>query len=131
MSQENVNGARAAFEAWNAGDMDALRDLLHPDVIMRMPEGWPEPGPYVGRDAVMREWRQLRETWDADSFELLSDFMDLGDRVLVRYYWRAAGMGPDVRLDLTWVGTIRGGKIFYIEHFLDHAEALEALDLSE
>ena len=60
---------REAFEAWNAGDMDAVRDLLHPDVIMRMPEGWPEPGPYVGFDAVMREWRQLRETWDADSFE--------------------------------------------------------------
>jgi ketosteroid isomerase-like protein len=131
MSQENVKGARAAFEAWNAGEMDALRDLLHPDVIMRMPEGWPEPGPYVGRDAVMREWRQLRETWDADSFEFLGDFMDLGDRVLVRYYWRGAGMGPDVSLDLTWVGTIRGGKIFYMEHFLDHAEALEALDLAE
>ena len=62
MSQENMK-LRAAFEAWNAGDMDALRDLLHPDVIMRMPEGWPEPGPYMGRDAVMREWRQLRETW--------------------------------------------------------------------
>jgi ketosteroid isomerase-like protein len=69
MSQENLEGARAASEAWNAGDMDALRDLLHPDVIMRMPEGRPEPGPYVGRDAVMGEWQQLRETWDADLFE--------------------------------------------------------------
>jgi ketosteroid isomerase-like protein len=28
MSQENVEIARASFEAWNAGDMDVLRDLL-------------------------------------------------------------------------------------------------------
>jgi hypothetical protein len=31
---------------------------------MRTPEGWPEPGPYVGREAVMREFEQLQETWD-------------------------------------------------------------------
>ena len=49
MSQENVEVCASGFEAWNAGDMDALRDLLDPDVIMRMPEGWPEPGPYVAR----------------------------------------------------------------------------------
>jgi len=54
MSQENVKVVRAAFEAWNAGDMDAFRELLAPDVISRSPDGWPEPGPYVGREAVMR-----------------------------------------------------------------------------
>ena len=27
MSQENVKVARAVFEAWNAGDMDAVREL--------------------------------------------------------------------------------------------------------
>ena len=35
MSQENVEVVKAAFEAWNAGDMDALRDLCDPDVIVR------------------------------------------------------------------------------------------------
>jgi hypothetical protein len=30
------------------------------DAILRMAEGWPEPGPYFGRDAVMREYKQLR-----------------------------------------------------------------------
>ena len=63
MSQENVEVAKASFEAWNAGDMDALRELYHPDVIARPPEDWPEPGPFVGREAVMRQWEQLRETW--------------------------------------------------------------------
>jgi ketosteroid isomerase-like protein len=49
MSQENVEVVRAGFEAWNAGDMDAFGELLAPEIIMWNPEGWPEPGPFVGR----------------------------------------------------------------------------------
>jgi ketosteroid isomerase-like protein len=64
VSQENVKVVRALFEAWNAGDMGAVRDLYDPDVIVRAPEGWPEPGPFVGREAVMRQWEQQRDTWD-------------------------------------------------------------------
>ena len=61
MSQENVEIVRAVFAAWNAGDMDAIRELYHPDAVMRSAEGWPEPGPYYGRDAVMRQFVQNRE----------------------------------------------------------------------
>ena len=32
----------------------------------------------------MREFEQLRETWDYDTQELVSDFIDVGDRVVVR-----------------------------------------------
>ena len=38
MSRENVEIVRARFEAWNAGDMDAFRDLLDPDMILRNPK---------------------------------------------------------------------------------------------
>src|SRR6266567_8349690 len=95
MSEENVEAVKAAFEAWNAGDMDAFRKLLAPDVILRNPEGWPEPGPFVGREAVMRQFEQLRETWDTDALELISDFIDVGDRVALRFIWRGAGHGPE------------------------------------
>ena len=47
MSQENVEVVQAALEAWNAGDMEALRELYDPNVIMRMPDDWPEPGPFM------------------------------------------------------------------------------------
>lgn len=50
----------------DAGDMDAVRERYDPDVLMRTPEDWPEQGPFVGREAVMREWEQLRETWLVD-----------------------------------------------------------------
>jgi ketosteroid isomerase-like protein len=131
MSQENVEAVRATFEAWNAGDMDSLRELYDPDVIMRPPEGFPEPGPYVGREAFMRQFEQMRETWDADALELISDFIDAADRVAVRFIWRGAGRGPEFNMEITGVYTVRKGRILVAEYFLDHAEALEAVGLSE
>ncbi len=131
MSQENVEAVRANFEAWNAGDMDALRERFDRDVIMRMPEGWPEAGPFVGREAVMRQLEQQRETWDADAFELISDFIDAGDRVAVRFIWRGAGYGPGANIEATGVYTVRKGRIIGIEHFWNHAEALQAVGRSE
>jgi ketosteroid isomerase-like protein len=131
MSQENVEVVRAGFEAWNAPDMEALRELYDPDVLWRPPEGWPEPGPYVGREAVMRQLEQMRETWDADALELISDFIDAADRVAVRLIWRGAGHGPESNMELTGVYTLREERIVGIEFFWDHAEALEAVGLRE
>ena len=131
MSQENVEIVRRGFEVWNAGDMEALRELYDPGIIWRGPEGWPEPGPYAGREAVMRQGEQLRATWDSDSFELISDFIDVGDRVAVRFIWRGAGHGPESNIEATGVYTVRKARIVAIELFWDHAEALEALGLAE
>src|SRR5947208_7290103 len=100
MSQEKVEIVRAGLEAWNAGDMDALRETYDPGIIFRTPEGWPEPGPYVGREAVMRQLEQLRETWDADAFELISDFIHATDRVAVRLIWHCAGYGTQAHIAL-------------------------------
>jgi ketosteroid isomerase-like protein len=131
MSQESVEVVRAVFEAWNAGDMDAFRELFHRDVVMRISEGWPEPGPFLGREAVMRQLEQMPETWDADALEPISDFIDAADRVVVRFIWRSAGHGPEVNLAATGVFTVREGRIPWPGVHLDHAEALEAVRLRE
>jgi ketosteroid isomerase-like protein len=131
MSEENVEIARGVFDAWKAGDMEAVRALYDPDVVVRPLEGWPEPGPLLGRDAVMRQWEQQRETWDADEVEPIGDFIDAADRVVVRQVWRGAGHGPDMNMEMTNVFMVRKGRIVYQEFFWDHAEALETLGLSE
>jgi ketosteroid isomerase-like protein len=131
MSQENVEVVRAGFEAWNAGDMDAFRELLAAEVILRPVEDWPEPGPYEGRAAVMRWLGQLRDAWDADAMEATSDFVDAADRVIVRFTWHGVGHGPQSNMEFTGVVTVRKGKIRGFKFFWDHAEALEAAGLSE
>jgi ketosteroid isomerase-like protein len=131
VSQENVEIMRAYFAAWNAGDMDALRDLHAADVVSRLLEGWPEPGPFVGRDAVMRQIEGMRETWGSDALEAIGGFIDAGDRVVVRFIWSGAGQGPEANFEVTGVYTMRKGKISYQEFFWGHSEALEVMGLSE
>jgi ketosteroid isomerase-like protein len=133
MSQENVEIVRASFEAFNAGrmDTDAVREWLHPDVIVvRGLEGWPEPAPFVGREAVIRQWERSAEPWDTLTLEPIS-IIDAGDRVVTRQLAHGVGKGPEVDVEFTTVSTVRNGKIFLIEYFWSHAEALETLGLSE
>ena len=131
MSQGNVELVRAAFEAWNAGDMDAFRELYDPDIVVRPLPDWPEPGPWVGREAVMRQWEQMGAAWSGDVVEPISDFIDAADRVAVRQVWRGAGHGPDMNMEMTNVFMVRKGRIVYQEFFWDHPEALEILGLAE
>lgn len=132
MSQENIEVVRAAYAAWNRGDMNALRELYRPDVmIITGIEGWPEPPPTVGREAVMQQWERQRDAWDIDTVEPISDFIAGGDRVIVRFVWRTAGHGPNAEMEITGVYTVRKGRIFLIEFFRNHVDALEAVGLSE
>jgi ketosteroid isomerase-like protein len=131
MSQENVRIVQAGIEAYNAQNWDALREMHDPSVIARAIEGWPEPGPYVGRDAVMRQFARVRAAWDTDAIEPIDDFLDAGDRVIVRVFFHGSGFGPEANLEFTIVYTVRERKIFFIEYFWDHAEALEAAGLRE
>ena len=131
MSQENVDVVRASIEAWNSGDMDAFGELHDPEVIVRSVEGWPEPGPYVGREAFIRQFKRQREAFEGDTIEVIGDFIEAADRVVARLIWRGRGHGPESRMELTCLYTIRKGRIFYREYFWDHAEALEAAGLSE
>jgi ketosteroid isomerase-like protein len=131
MSQENVEIVRAAYDAYNARDMDALRELYDPDaIIVRGLAGWPEPGPFVGREDVMRAFENLRGAWDSDTLEDVR-LIDAGDRVVGRQTWRGIGRGPELNMDQTVIITLRKRKIFLMEYFWDHAEALEAVGLSE
>jgi ketosteroid isomerase-like protein len=131
MSQENVEVVRAFFEAWNAGDMDAIREQYDPDIVVRYAEDWPEGSePTMGREAVIRQWEQQRAAFDSDALELI-EVTDAGDRVVVRLIWRAVSRGPDLKIEVSSVSTLRKGKTILVEFFWDHAEALEAVGLSE
>jgi ketosteroid isomerase-like protein len=128
MSQENVEIVRRGYEAYSVGDFTTLREIYDPDVVMHHLEGWPEPGPSVGREAVLREFEQLRETGEAQTLEV-TDFVDAADRVVVRYAMHGSGRGPDVEMEFSSVYTLRNGKVVIQQTFSDHDEALKAAGL--
>ncbi|HEY2182020.1 MAG TPA: nuclear transport factor 2 family protein [Solirubrobacteraceae bacterium] len=131
MSQANVAVVKRGIDAWNSGKVDALRELYDPDVIVRSIEGWPEPGPYVGRDAVIRQWKKQREAFNADAIEVIGDYVAIGDRVAVRVIWRGAGSGPEANIELTALFTVRNDVVFATEFFWNHSDALKAVGLED
>jgi ketosteroid isomerase-like protein len=131
MSQENVEVVRASNQAWNDGNMDAFQESLDPHVIVRTVENWPEPGPYVGRDAAMGFYRGLRAAFDSDRLRETSDYLHIGDRVVVRMVMDSVGRGPPAKLESTMLLSVRKGQIRSVEFFWDHDEALEAAGLAE
>ena len=131
MSQEDVEVVRRGFTAWNAGDMDGVREAYDRDAVMRYHGDFPEPGPFVGRDAIMRQFERLRDALDeGDSLVFVSDFFDAGDRVVNRFSWRGQGYGPAMDLELSVVYTVRAGRIVEADFYRDQDEALEAAGLS-
>ena len=131
MSQENVEIVRVGMEAWNARDMESLHETYAEDVVTWPPTGWPEAGPFIGRDTVIGQWERMRDSWDDDEVEMLADYIDAADRVVVRMIWRERGHGPEADAEATGIFTIRNGQIRVAEFFWDHVEALETLGLSE
>jgi ketosteroid isomerase-like protein len=131
MSQDNVEIVRTYFKLWNAGDMEGVRELHDPDAVMEATPDWPEPGPFVGHDAVMQQLNRVRAAFDSDSVEFLSDLAAVGDRVIVRTGWHGFGRGPQSDMAWTNVITIRDGRIINVQYFWDHAEALEAVGLRQ
>jgi ketosteroid isomerase-like protein len=132
MSRENVEVVRRGYEAYNAGELATLREQWDPNIVMYHLEGWPEPGPSVGWDAVMQELRQLREAWqEGDSVTQVGDFIAAGNHVLSRDVWHGSGSGPDAVMEFTSVYTFRKGKVITVQRFWDHDEALEAVGLRE
>jgi ketosteroid isomerase-like protein len=56
-----VNLVHEAFECFDTGEWDRLRPLIADDNVMTPPEIWPDPGPYIGADASIREYQRLFE----------------------------------------------------------------------
>jgi ketosteroid isomerase-like protein len=131
MSRENVEFVRRANALWNAGNLDALREFYDPDIVLRGVGDWPEPGPFVGTEAVLRQWERLREAWDDVRATSTSDFVDHGDLIAVRFVLRGKGRGPEAEIEQTIVWTMHDGLINAIDFYWDHADALKAMGLSD
>jgi ketosteroid isomerase-like protein len=126
MSQENVEIVRAAFEAWNRNDFDAWIQCFDPEVQ------W---------SALLEEFRGhagIRRAWQSFKVDLqlrarYDDIRDLGDSVLALGELTGKGRitGLNISAEIAQLATFRDGRILSFRDFARHAEALEAVGLSE
>jgi ketosteroid isomerase-like protein len=133
MSQENVELARQAYEAWNRGDLDWLLNHMTEDF-----EFWPGLG-FSDMDDVYRGkagWRRFAETWREAWEEItvrVERIEEVDDRIvaLLTFDARGRGSGVEVSLQVGQVATVREGKVAKLVSAPSWGEALEAAGLSE
>jgi ketosteroid isomerase-like protein len=131
MSQENVELAYRAAEAFNRRDLDAFLALMDDDVEVASRIVVIEGG-LRGHDGVRRWWQNWLDTWPDYKVEVV-EVRDVGDVTVAGLRALGHGAGSEVPFeDTIWqLGRWRAGKCFAWRVFTDRAEALETAGLSD
>jgi ketosteroid isomerase-like protein len=120
MTQSNVELARRGYEAALRGDLDAIREFLHPDV--KWHGGDPSaPGACHDREQALEFMRRARRRRGAGE---LVEIIDAGEKVVVIMQPPSSDGGPTApSANLT---TFRDGKAVEMIHYADPDDALAA-----
>jgi ketosteroid isomerase-like protein len=133
MSQDNVEIVRELFQLFNPAEIDQFAEHWHPDSVVTAPEGWPEPGPFVGRDAVMRQFKRIFADVSEYRFEKLRILAVRDDWVVIAWHWhtRGATSGIDAEFDFAQANRFVDGKIIEAHFRWRPEDAFQAAGLSE
>ena len=129
MPTENVDTVRRGYDAWNRGDLDAVREIYAPDVIANAGGLWPAAGEVEGPEAIIHEFASILAIFETSEL-VPEEFIERGDTVVVPTCWRGtlAGSGSVIEQHLACVYTLRDALVIRI----DYVESLEqALKLAE
>ncbi len=135
LTQEQANHAiaklRAAYDAFNRGDIDATVRFLDKNVEWIEPASFPGGGTYHGIEGAKRYLAQSR----AGAAEVISQperFIPSGDRIVVFVYARVLPKGSSTwqEIRLADVYRFRHGKAVEMHAFADRSEALHWVGLS-
>jgi ketosteroid isomerase-like protein len=132
MPQQNVEVVRRAFDAWNAGDLAQWGEMHHPEVVVVPPDGWPEGEPPRSREEWLAQAGRLIDSWAEQRVDVVG-IHDVGERVVGLFEWVTRGKGSHIGLvtEMALIATVRDGLITRAVYYVSHAEALEAVGLSE
>jgi ketosteroid isomerase-like protein len=134
MSQENVELAWQAPQAWNAGGVDALLRYLDADIEWLPPRESMEPGIYRGHDGVRDYLGRLADIFGDTQQEAL-EVIDVDDERVVAVIRSIAHSGNselDINADWAWLITFgANSKATRVETFTDKTQALQAVGLAE
>jgi ketosteroid isomerase-like protein len=134
MSQENVEVVRAAFAAWNAGELLDVLSRFHPQIAYHPRADEPDPSPHVGRDAYERLIYGFVDSFSEVTFEVL-ELIDAGDLVIastvLHAVLRGQGSGTAVSDTYVFVYKLRDGLVVEGWEYRTKEEALEAAGLRE
>jgi ketosteroid isomerase-like protein len=122
VAESNVELARRGFEAALRGELDAIADLLDPQVKWHGGDQTP-PGSCHNREQAVRFMRQS-EVIQGRRVELV-DVIDAGDKVVV--IMRPPSDGDEPAPPVANLTTFRDGKVIEMVHYPNADDALAAV----
>ena len=133
MSQDAVGLVLRMFDAWNAGDMDAVVAFHAADVEVQTDPRFSEVGTLAGRDEARRWYEGIRDAWEDGGVAMPGESKTVGDRVLAPCQWggRGKASGIETYIEVYCLASVRCGMVTRMEYYFDKAEALEAAGLRE
>jgi ketosteroid isomerase-like protein len=126
-----------AAEAFNRRDVDAFLLGVHRDCEFHPPREFVEAALlepcYRGPAGYRKFVSAWSEVWGADLRVERLQLIDLGNHlvVLAEETMRGQASGVPLTGKYGWVSTLKDGRAIREQHYLDHAEALEAVGLGE
>jgi ketosteroid isomerase-like protein len=118
---------REITDIYNSGDLEGFLQRFDSGIEFTPDPQWPEPGPFLGRDAFERFMRGWEAAWGRVTLHLEEVEQRGDDLVIARARWEVSGAssGADVPVGLTmvcWFG--RDERVTRLAAFFDHADAL-------
>jgi ketosteroid isomerase-like protein len=134
MSQENVEVATRAIDAWNRCDLVAFLQEWHSDCEWRpaFPKGTEGTGSvFRGHEGIDRAWGAVRVAWTVYRLDV-EEARTVGDELLVLGDIFARGARRGIELESPWGAVVRfrDRKLMSAWDWLSREEALKAVGLA-
>jgi ketosteroid isomerase-like protein len=135
MSERNVEIVRRLAQAGDSEGYEAAlavaEEIFAEDVEWVEDPSWPGGGAYRGLPAIRALLAERTDSFAID--QITERLIDAGDDVVSFIRWRGRGesSGAEADMRVATVLTLRDGKVTRVRFFLDRAEALRAVGLSD
>ena len=133
MASDLLERIRAAYGAWNEGELERTLEFLAPDVEWHTSASFPGTQPlYRGHEGFKLFWTHLHEPWEQIHVEIES-YQREDEVAILRIRFHGTGKDSGVDVDLPWFQVLVIEDDLVTRSALDRTvgDALEALDVSD
>ena len=124
----NAEPLARAFAGWGRDNPANLRELLHPDCELVVPESLPYGGTFRGADAAIAWFTHELWRWFDEFTSTPEDLIDAGDRIVVPVHVQArAKNGRTVDVHNVWIYEFKEGKLTRGRVYADTAVLRDAV----
>lgn len=133
MSNDNIAVVRDGLRLFEAFDFLGMARLWHPDVRVTGPEGWPERGPFEGRNQVFDQFRRLAADWETQRISDVDVVADHAGWIVVTFRWDVQGArsGVATAMQMAAAYRVKDGLISEGHFRWTREEALKVARLRE